>query len=44
MKKIIALLGVIIVLGVVGFGVHSVSHSQKKESNTIVIGSQGSDF
>ncbi|MFC4770728.1 MetQ/NlpA family ABC transporter substrate-binding protein [Enterococcus hermanniensis] len=44
MKKIIALLGVIVVLGVVGFGVHSVSHSQKKESNTIVIGSQGSDF
>lgn len=44
MKKIIALLGVIIVLVVVGFGVHSVSHSQKKESNTIVIGSQGSDF
>lgn len=44
MKKIVILLGVLVVLVAAGFGVHEVSSSQKKESKTIVVGSQGSDY
>lgn len=45
MKKLLALLGVVVVLVAAGFGIHQVSgQSQKKESKTIVVGSQGSDF
>ncbi|MDO7798991.1 MetQ/NlpA family ABC transporter substrate-binding protein [Enterococcus avium] len=44
MKKIVILLGVLVVLIAAGFGIHEVSNSQKKESKTIVVGSQGSDY
>ncbi|MDT2596695.1 MetQ/NlpA family ABC transporter substrate-binding protein [Enterococcus dongliensis] len=45
MKKLFALLGVVVVLIAAGFGIHQVSsQSQKKESKTIIVGSQGSDF
>lgn len=44
MKKVLVLLGVLVVIVAAGFGIHAMSNSKKDNSKTIIIGSQGSDY